>query len=110
MNKVLSDLVVFPENIKKNLDMSKGTIMSEAIITKLVEKGMGRQDAHELLRQSSMQAFELNKHLKDILLTKSIIGKYLTNKELDELFNYRNYIGLSVEKTEKIINKWRSFV
>ena len=109
MNKILSDLVVYPENIKKNLDMSKGTIMSEAIITKLVEKGMGRQDAHELLRQSSMQAFELNKHLKDILLTKNI-GKYLTNKELDELFNYRNYIGLSVEKTEKIINKWRSFV
>jgi adenylosuccinate lyase len=109
MNKILSDLVVFPENIKRNLDLSKGTIMSEAIITKLVEKGMGRQDAHELLRQSSIEAIEKNKHLKDILLAKNI-GKYLTNKELDELFNYRNYIGLSVEKTKKIINKWRSFV
>jgi adenylosuccinate lyase len=110
MNKILSELVVFPENIKKNLDLSKGTIMSEAIITKLVEKGMGRQDAHELLRQSSMQTFETNKHLKDILLTKNIIGKYLNKKELEDLFDYNNYIGLSVEKTEKVINKWRGFI
>jgi adenylosuccinate lyase len=110
MNKILKEMVVFPDNIKKNLDLSKGTIMAEAIITKLVEKGMGRQDAHELLRQSSMQAFETNKHLKEILFTKSIIGKYLNKKELEELFDYNNYIGLSVEKTEKIINKWRGFI
>ncbi len=110
MNKTLKELVVYPENIKRNLDMSKGTIMSEAIMTKLVEKGMGRQDAHELLRESSMKAFETDKHLKDILLTKNIILKYLNKKELDELFDYNNYIGLSVEKTEKVINKWRDFV
>jgi adenylosuccinate lyase len=110
MNKILKELVVYPDNIKKNLDMSKGTIMSEAIITKLVEKGMGRQDAHELLRESSMKAFETDKNLKEILLTKIIVKRYLTEKELDELFDYNNYIGLSVEKTEKVINKWRGFI
>lgn len=107
MNKVLSGLIVFPENLKKNLELTKGTIMSEAIITKLVEKGMNRQDAHELLRESSMQAFEKNKGLKEILLSKEIIKKYLSEKDLEKLFDYNNYIGLSVEKTEKIINKWR---
>lgn len=110
MNKILSELVVFPDSIKRNLDLTKGAIMSEAIITKLVEKGMGRQDAHELLRKTSMQSFETNKHLKEILLTKNIIRKYLTSKELEELFNYKNYIGLSAEKTDKIINKWRGFI
>jgi len=110
MNKILKELVVYPKNIKKNLDLSKGTIMSEAIITKLVEKGMGRQDAHELLRESSMKAFETDKNLKEILLTKVIVKRYITEKELDELFDYNNYIGLSVEKTEKVINKWRSFI
>jgi len=110
MNKILNGLVVYPENIKKNLDMSKGTIMSEAIITKLVEKGMGRQDAHELLRQSSIQAFETNKHLKEILLEKNIIKKYLTIKEIEDVFDYKSYTGLSVEKTEKVINKWREWL
>ncbi len=110
MNKILKELVVYPKNIKKNLDLSKGTIMSEAIITKLVEKGMGRQDAHELLRESSMKAFENDKNLKEILLTKGIVKRYLTEKELDELFDYNNYIGLCVEKTEKVINKWRGFI
>ena len=110
MNKILSEMVVFPDSIRKNLDLSKGTIMSEAIITKLVEKGMGRQDAHELLRQSSMQAFETNRHLKDILLTKNIVSRYLNRKELDELFDYNNYIGLSIEKTEKVVDKWRGWL
>jgi adenylosuccinate lyase len=109
MNRVLSGLVVSPENIKKNLDMSRGTIMSEAIITKLVEKGMGRQDAHELLRLSSMQAFEKDAHLKDILLKKKI-NKYLTSKELEELFDHKKYTGLSLEKTEKIIEKWKRWL
>jgi adenylosuccinate lyase len=110
MNKILKELVVYPESIKKNLDLSKGTIMSEAIITKLVEKGMGRQDAHELLRESSMKAFETDKNLKDILLTKNLIREYLNDKELNELFDYNNYTGLCAEKTEKVINKWRDFV
>ena len=110
MNKILKDMVVYPNNIKKNLDLSKGTIMAEAIITKLVEKGMGRQDAHELLRETSMKAFETDKNLKEILLTKNIVKRYLSDKELNELFDYNNYIGLSVEKTEKVINKWRGFI
>ena len=109
MNKILKELVVYPDNIKKNLDLSKGTIMSEAIMTKLVEKGMGRQDAHELLRESSMKAFESGKHLRDVLLTKNI-GRYLSPKELEKLFDYNNYTGLCVEKTEKIVSKWRGFV
>lgn len=109
MNKVIKDLVVFPENIKKNLGLTRGGIFAEAIITELVKRGMGRQEAHEVLRKSSMQAFSENSNLKEILLKNGEILKYLNQKELEEIMDYQNYLGLSVEKTNKIIQKWGNF-
>jgi adenylosuccinate lyase len=79
--------------------------MSEAIITELVKRGAGRQEAHELLRQASMKAFEENKHLKETLGNSA--EKYLNREDLEKLFDYKNYIGLSVEKTEQVVKKWR---
>ncbi len=105
-NSILKDIVVFPENMKRNLELSKGTIMAEAIITELVKRGMGRQDAHELLRESSMKSFSDGKDLKGVLVSSGKISKYMSATELDKVMDYKNYIGLSVQKTEQIIKKW----
>lgn len=107
MNRILKDIAVFPENMKKNLELSGGTIMAEAIITELVKRGMGRQDAHELLRENSMRAFSEGRNLKGLLLSDTRVGKYLNVKELESIMDSRNYIGLAVQKTEQIIRKWK---
>jgi len=108
-NKVISGLVVFPENIRKNLELTRGGIFAEAIITELVKKGMGRQEAHEILRESSMRAFSENRNLKEILSGNEVVLKYLNQNELEKIMDEQNYLGLSIEKTEKIIQKWRNF-
>jgi len=109
MNKVISGLMVFPENMKKNLGLTRGGIFAEVIITELVKKGMGRQEAHEILRESSMRTFSESRNLKEILLENKEILKYLNKNELEKLMDYKNYLGLSTEKTEKIIQKWENF-
>jgi len=109
MNKVISGLVVFPENIKKNLELTRGGIFAEAIITELVKKGMGRQEAHEILRESSMRTFSESRNLKEILLENKEVLKYFNQNELEKIMDYQNYLGLSIEKTEKIIKKWENF-
>ena len=109
MNKVISGLMVFPENMKKNLGLTRGGIFAEVIITELVKKGMGRQEAHEILRKSSMRTFSESRNLKEILLENKEILKYLNKNELEKLMDYKNYLGLSTEKTEKIIQKWENF-
>lgn len=110
MNKILRGLEVFPENMKKNLELTRGGIFAEAIITELVKKGMGRQEAHEILRKSSMTAFSENRNLKDILLENEEVLKYLNQDELEKIMDYQSYLGLSIEKTNKIIQKWTSFL
>jgi adenylosuccinate lyase len=106
MTRVVQGLEVSEENIKKNLELTRGGILAEAIITKLVEKGVGRQEAHELLRKSSHEAMREGKNLGKVLEENGVAKKF-GKKEFEELLDYENYVGLSAEKTHEIVLKWR---
>ena len=72
---------------------------------KLVEKGMGRQEAHELMRQCAMEALKRNLHLKDVLKEKREIVEKIG--DIDTLFNPENYIGKAEELVEITLNELR---
>ncbi len=93
MNKVLSGLHFFPENIRRNLELSGGLILAERVMIALTEKGMGRQEAHELLRNCSMEAFNGKKPLLSVLLSNKAVIRLLPKTELERLFDYSTYIG-----------------
>jgi adenylosuccinate lyase len=96
MNRILGGLVFYPENIRKNLELTKGLIMAERVMIYLVEnKGMGRQDAHELVRALAQDAFVKGRHLKELLVERKVLGK----EEAAKLFDYATYIG----QAEKIV-------
>jgi len=98
MRKVFSSLKVNPEKMAENIEISKGLIFTEAIMIKLVEKGMSRQEAHEIMRQCAMEALEKGMHLKNVLKEKREIVEKID--DIDTLFNPRNYIGKAEEIVE----------
>ena len=98
MRKVFSSLKVNPEKMAENIEISRGLIFTEAIMIKLVEKGMSRQEAHEIMRQCAMEALEKGMHLKNILKEKREIVEKID--DIDALFNPRNYIGKAEELVE----------
>jgi len=104
-NKVFSSLRVNAEKMKKNIELSKGLIFTEAIMIKLVEKGMGRQEAHELMRQCAMEALKRNLHLKDVLKERKEIVEKI--EDINALFNPENYIGKAEELVEITLNELR---
>ncbi len=104
MNYVMKNLRVYPENMLKNIEMTKGLIFAEAIMIKLVEKGMDRQEAHKLLRKCANEAREKNLHLKEILKEKEEIMKLLKDEELEEMFDAKNYIGKAIELVDITLN------
>jgi len=82
MINVLANLRVDEKRMKRNLEITQGRAMSEAVMTALVEKGMNRQDAHELLRKLTIKS-ELEKcHFKEILVEDTEIRKFLTDKNI----------------------------
>ena len=105
MNKVFKSLQVYPERMRENLENSKGLPMAEAVMTKLVEKGMGRGDAHELIRTCSLKAISENKQLLSVLLENPKITKLLKKKELEEVMNPRNYLGVSDKIVDQVVKK-----
>lgn len=103
MNWVLKTLRVNTDIMEKNIEKVKYFIMDEGIILKLVEKGMGRQDAHELVRKYAIKAQTENLNFKDIFLRDKKIEKVLKEDELEKVVNPRNYLGQYREIIDRII-------
>jgi adenylosuccinate lyase len=105
MNEVFKNIKIFPENMKKNLQQSLGLPMAESVMIKLVEKGMGRGEAHELIRTCSQQAIAEQKELYTIIKHHTTIASYLTDTELKHALNPENYLGSTSNIIENIIKK-----
>ena len=98
---VFKNLKVFPERMNKNMEISKGLPMAESMMTTLIEKGMGRGDAHELMRKTALKAAKEGTTLKEVFVQENKKLKLLTDKEIINALKPENYLG----STEKIIDK-----
>ncbi|MCK5261615.1 MAG: adenylosuccinate lyase [Thermoplasmatales archaeon] len=105
MNNVFKNLQVNPDRMMENLEKSKGLPMAEAVMTKLVEKRMGRGDAHELVRKCSIKASGKDKDLLTTLLEDKNVSKLFSKNELEEVMNPKNYLGASDEIVDNIVKK-----
>jgi len=102
---IIQNLRFYPENIRKNMNLLNGLNMGEAIMIDLSKKGVGRQEAHEIVRQCAMSARESGIHMKDALIRNEIVSKYLTQGEIIQLMDPDNYIGTAVEQVESLAAK-----
>jgi adenylosuccinate lyase len=103
MIKILKGLNVQTENIERNLELGKGLMMSESIMLLLAKKGMGRQDAHELIRKCAMSAIEGRKPFKQLLTENKLVRSYLSEKEIEDALNPLNYLGNTGEIIDRAI-------
>ncbi|MEM4554916.1 MAG: adenylosuccinate lyase [Candidatus Anstonellaceae archaeon] len=105
MNAILSGLQFYPENIKRNLEITGGALMAERVMIELTKRGMGRQEAHEIIRQSAMEAFEQKKNLQDVLSKNPAVAALIKKEELALLFDPKGYIGEAEKIVENVIKK-----
>ncbi|MFA5108583.1 MAG: adenylosuccinate lyase [Candidatus Micrarchaeia archaeon] len=101
---ILSTLEFFPENIERNLNLTQGGILAERAMICLTHAGMGRQEAHELMRVSAKDAIAKNQPLKEILSQNLDVKKYLNQKKLDEIFDAHTYTGKAGEIVKKVVS------
>ncbi|WP_148883571.1 adenylosuccinate lyase [Thermococcus aciditolerans] len=102
IKKVLAGLEFFPENIERNLYMTNNLIMAEPLMLKLTEKGMGRQEAHELVRQLAMKAFGENRDLIEVARENEDVRKFLSQDDFESL-KPGNYIGMAPQIVDNVI-------
>jgi adenylosuccinate lyase len=103
MKGILQNLIFHPETIKRNLTLTRGLNMAESVMIELVKKGMGRQNAHELLRRLSVKAVSEDQGLENVLLRDKDIEKFLTSQEIKRALKPENYIGTSIQQVKEVL-------
>ncbi len=93
MAGVFRNLAVDAAKMRANLDAAGATIMAEPIMIALVERGLGRQNAHERVRKCAQRARERATSFVDELEADPVIADMLARNELEELLEPSNYLG-----------------
>ncbi len=104
MNKVFTGLEIHSERMLDNIASAKGLIMAEPVMMKLTEKGIGRQDAHEIVREASMCAVMDDVDLRDALLERDDIKAVMTREEVISIMDPANYTGASGAIVDKMVS------
>ncbi|HRP93278.1 MAG TPA: adenylosuccinate lyase [Ignavibacteriaceae bacterium] len=93
MVKLISKLLIYPENMIKNLNLTRGLVFSQTILLKLVTKGISREDAYRIVQDSAMKVWSDEKlNLKDELVNSEELRKYISFEELNEIFENKNML------------------
>lgn len=86
--KLIKNLIVYPENMLANLNLTRGLTFSQAMMLKLVSKGASREEAYKITQTSAMTVWnDKSKNFKDELLNSEETKKYLSHKEIEEVFD-----------------------
>ncbi len=86
LNRIVRDLHVYPRNMKRNLEKTGGLIYSQNVLLSLVEKGLSREEAYDLVQKYAMQAWEGERDFKDLLSADERVSSMLSPGELDSCF------------------------
>jgi adenylosuccinate lyase len=88
---VLNQLEVFPERMRENINLTNGIIFSQRVLTTLIDKGLTRETAYDLVQSLAQKAKNENSQFKEALLKDPLVSSKLTKHEINELFELGFY-------------------
>lgn len=89
--KVIEKMIVYPENMARNMKQMGGLVFSERIMLKMVEKGLSREDAYIIAQENAAKAWE-GEDFRRALESDPRVSGLLTAEDLDELFDYKHHV------------------
>lgn len=98
---IMKNLTVFPENMKHNMDATYGLIYSQRVLLKLIDKGLSREKAYDLVQPKTAISWESHIPFRDLIEGDSEIMSHLTLEELDDAFDYNYHL----KNVDEIFNR-----
>jgi adenylosuccinate lyase len=88
--RMIDRLMVYPKNMMKNLEITRGLVFSQSVLLALVQKGVTREDAYRMVQRNAMQVWEKGKEFLPLLKKDKDIKKYLSDKDLEKAFQLKS--------------------
>ena len=92
INSLIANLVVYPENMDKNLKLTGGLFSSQKLMLHLIEKGLTREESYQLVQKNAMEAWKTGKDFKKMILSDEVIKKHLPAKEIEKCFSLKDHL------------------
>jgi len=89
MKSMMERLIVYPENMMRNLKKTEGLIFSQSVLLALVDKGITREEAYKLVQKNAMQSWTKGKDFLTLLKKDKKIGALLKKNEIEKIFNLK---------------------
>jgi adenylosuccinate lyase len=90
---VMNGLQVYPANMKRNLELTRGLIFSQRVLLALIDAGLSRKQAYEIVQRNAMKAWGQKVGFLDLLSTDKEVSKVLPLSRLKKLFDYQYYLA-----------------
>ncbi len=107
LNAILNGITVNREQMKKNLNLQGGLLLSERVMFKVGEK-LGKQTAHHVVYEAAMKAFEEKRLFADVLMEQKAIADEFDRTEVESWLVPETYTGLAEQKVDEVINAWKN--
>jgi adenylosuccinate lyase len=101
MNDLIGHLIIHPDNMKKNLNLTNGLIFSQSLLLYLTQKGLSRENAYKMVQRNALKVWQEKISFKDALLQDKELKKYISSVEINNICNIDN----SLKNIDFIFNK-----
>jgi adenylosuccinate lyase len=89
MSELIENLVIYPDRMRKNLDLTGGLIYSQRVLLALVDAGIDRQDAYKIVQRHALSAWDEGGNFRDSLLADERVSAVISPQQLDALFDHQ---------------------
>ena len=90
--ELVRNLVIYPDRMLANLDMTKGVIFSQMVLLKLIEQGMSREDAYRVVQRNAMRSWNEGMDFQRLLLEDNEMMSYINEKDIEDVFRIENFL------------------
>ncbi len=92
MTRIIDGMLVFPDRMMRNLELTRGLVFSPRVMLALVEAGVDRKEAYDTVQRCAMKSWDEQKDFRDLVRDDPTVAKSLTNEQIDPLFDYGFYL------------------
>jgi adenylosuccinate lyase len=89
---LLDGLIVYPENMLKNLNLTRGLVFSGQLLLALTQKGVSREDAYVFAQRNAMKVWDEGGEYKDLVMKDADISAHLSAEEIARVFDVKHYL------------------
>jgi len=90
---IVKNLLVYPERMLANLNMTRGLVFSQMLLLKCIEKGVSREESYALVQKNAMKSWSEGLDFKQLILEDKQVMSTLSREDIDSVFRLENFLG-----------------